>query len=208
MPRSVILLSTFAVLGSGGVFADDPHPRPAPPLQPGSGLIGRTLLDGKEIGLVFQYDHGKILRHEDVEKPLIEKLDRVPFPPRGVEIILQGQVTVPRKMTVNARLAGGSVSFGIHTLSVDGKEIGSVGDDRQKSHLYPLTLTPGQHSIRWVLRGGRLGNNLLRFEDPNSGKLLPLTFSRDDLKDFAAFPAKNVIRITSTERGWPIPQGW
>src|SRR3954471_756544 len=90
-------------------------------VQPG--LIGRTLLDGKDVGIAFRYEHGKVFRHELVEWKVAEKLDEK-VPHRGLEIVLRGRLIVPRKMTVHARHAGGSVSHGIHTLSVDGQELG------------------------------------------------------------------------------------
>ena len=179
----------------------------ADPARPGPGLIGRTSVDGQDVGVVFRYEHGKVFRHELVEGKVVDRLDRA-FPHRGVEVVLRGRLAVPRAMTVRARLAGGSVSHGVHTLLIDGQEIGSVGDNRQKSRTDLLTLSEGAHPVRWVLRGGRFGNNLLRFEDPKTGALLPLSFTEEDLKEVGPVPAKDVVPVTSEERGWPIPQGW
>ena len=122
-------------------------------MEPGEGLIGRTLIDGKDIGMVFQYEHGKVIRHEVLEKQIVEKLD-VTMPARGIEVVLQGQLRLSEKKTVRVRQAGGSVSHGVHTLYVDGQEIGSVGDDRQKSGVYELNLAEGTHTVKWVLTGG------------------------------------------------------
>jgi hypothetical protein len=179
----------------------------ADPVRPGPGLIGRTSVDGKDIGLVFRYEHGRVFRHELVEEKVVDKLDRG-FPHRGVEVVLRGRLEVPRAMTVRARMAGGSVSHGIHTLMIDGQEVGSVGDNRQKSRTDLLSLAGGTHPVQWVLRGGRFGNNLLRFEDPQTGDLLPLSFAEENLKEVGPVPAKDVVPVTSDERGWPIPQGW
>src|SRR3954451_21576501 len=176
-------------------------------LRPGPGLIGRTLWDGKDVGIVFRYEHGKVFRHELVERKVAERLDEK-VPHRGLEIVLRGRLHVPREMTVHARHAGGSVSHGVQTLWVGGLEIGSVGDNIQKSQVHKLTVEGGTHRVKWVLRGGRFGNNLLRFEDPATGRLLPLTFSEEDLRAAGKFSPRDVGEAVSEERGWPIPPGW
>jgi hypothetical protein len=177
------------------------------PVQPGPGLIGRTLLDGKDVGMVFRYEHGKVFRHELVERKFAEKFDKG-LPHRGLEIVLRGRLHVPKEMTVHARHAGGSVSYGIQSLWIGGLEIGSVGDNTQKSQIYKLKLEAGTHRVKWVLRGGQFGNNLLRFEDPVTGKPLSLTFSAEDVKDAGQFSAKDAAVANSEERGWPIPLDW
>jgi hypothetical protein len=181
--------------------------QPDKAVPPGPGLIGRTLRDGKDVGIYFRYEHGKVFRHELVEQKFIAKLDEQ-LPPRGVEVVLQGRLLVPRRMTVRIRHAGGSVSHGVQTLSVDGKELGSVGDDRVKSRVHKLTLDAGAHPVKWVLTGGRFGNNLLRFEDPATGTPLTLAFAAEDLKDVGKPNRSDLTDAASEERGWPIPQGW
>src|SRR5688572_17556166 len=128
-------------------------------VQPGPGLIGRTLLDGKDVGIAFRYEHGRVFRHELVERKFAEKFDKG-LPHRGLEIVLRGRLHVPTEMTVHARHAGGSVSYGVQSLWINGLEIGSVGDNIQKSEIYKLKLEAGEHRVKWVLRGGRFGNNL------------------------------------------------
>jgi hypothetical protein len=191
----------------GGRFRLDCKASQNDAVRPGPGLLGRTLLEGKDIGIFFRYEHGKVFRHELVERKFIEKRDEK-LPPRGVEVVLQGRLLIPRRMSVSARHAGGSVSHGVQTLFVDGKELGTVGDDRQKSHIYALTLEAGAHAVKWVLTGGRFGNNLLRFEDPDTGKPLSLSYSAEDLKDVGKIPRNDLTDAASEERGWPIPQGW
>jgi hypothetical protein len=181
--------------------------QPAKPIQPGTGLIGRTQFEGKDIGIVFRYEHGAVFRHELVERKYAEKLDRA-LPHRGLEIVLQGRLHVPKEMTVHARHAGGSVSHGVQSLWINGLEIGSVGDNTRKSEIYKLTLEAGTHRVKWVLRGGRFGNNLLRFEESATGKPLSLTFTEEDLKGIGDVPAKDVAIAASQERGWPIPLDW
>jgi hypothetical protein len=176
-------------------------------VEPGPGLIGRTLLEGKDLGIVFRYEHGKVFRHELVERKYAEKLDKG-LPHRGLEIVLQGRLHVPKEMTVHARHAGGSVSHGVQSLWINGLEIGSVGDNTVKSQIYKLTLEAGTHRVKWILRGGRFGNNLLRFEEPATGKPLSLTFSAEDVKEAGNVPARNVGVANSEERGWPIPLDW
>jgi hypothetical protein len=201
----LLLASVASALGLSLAVAADRQADT--PLRPGPGLIGRTFLDGKDVGIVFRYEHGKVFRHELVERKFAEKLDR-PLPHRGLEVILRGRLHVPREMTVHARHAGGSVSHGIQTLWINGLEIGSVGDNTRKSEVYRLTLEAGTHRVKWVLRGGRFGNNLLQFEDPQTGKPLSLTFSAEDLKEVGKVSARDVAEAVSEERGWPIPQGW
>jgi hypothetical protein len=188
-------------------FAKKQSDRQDNAVRPGPGLIGRTFLEGKDVGLFFRYEHGKVFRHELVELKFIEKRDEK-LPPKGVEVVLQGRLLVPRKMSVSARHAGGSVSHGVQTLFVDGKELGSVGDDRQKSRVYALLLEAGTHTVKWVLTGGRFGNNLLRFEDPDTGKSLWLSYSAEDLKEVGKISRNDLTDAASQERGWPIPQGW
>jgi hypothetical protein len=181
--------------------------QPGKAVQPGPGLIGRTSSQGKDVGLVFRYEHGKVFRHELVERAFAEKFDKM-VPHKGVEVVLQGRLHVPRKMTIQVRHAGGSVSHGVQTLFVNNKLLGTVGDDTQKSRIYSLRLKAGTYPVKWVLTGGRFGNNLLRFEDPRTGKLLPLTFSEQDLKKAGKFGAGDMAVADSNERGWPIPLDW
>lgn len=180
---------------------------PAKALRPGPGLIGRTSFEGSDIGIWFRYEHGKVFRHELVEQKFIEKRDEK-LPSRGVVVVLQGRLHVPRQMLVEIRHAGGSVSHGVQTLFLDGKELGSVGDDRQKSHFYKVTLDSGTYPVKWELTGGWFGNNLLRFEEADTGKMLRLSFSAQDLKEVGKPSASDVTDAASEERGWPIPQGW
>jgi hypothetical protein len=195
-------LSVISICGM--VVAGD---QPGKGVQPGPGLIGRTSAQGKDVGLVFRYEHGKVFRHELVERAFAEKLDKK-VPHQGVVVVLRGRLHVPRKMTVQVRHAGGSVSHGVQTLVVNNKLLGTVGDDTQKSRIYRLQLKAGTYPVKWVLTGGRFGNNLLRFENLTTGKLLPLTFSAQDLKEVGKFAAGDLAVADSNERGWPIPLDW
>jgi hypothetical protein len=87
-------------------------------------------------------------------------------------------------------------------------ELGSVGDDRQKSRVYALLLEAGTHTVKWVLTGGRFGNNLLRFEEADTGKPLWLSYSAEELKEVGKLSRNEITDAASQERGWPIPQGW
>src|SRR4051794_15737287 len=102
-------------------------------------------------------------------------------------------------------MAGGSCSHGVHTLYVDGRQLGSVGDDLQKSQAYWLELDAGDHAVRWELTGGLFGNSLLRFEEADTGTPLALSDAQEDLKGLETFPAKRVVDVAAEERGWPIP---
>jgi hypothetical protein len=53
--------------------------------------------------------------------------------------------------------------------------------------------------------GGTFRNNLLKLVDPETGKLLPLSFAKVRLPDL---PTKEVIHVGTDKRGWPIPADW
>ena len=55
-----VVASVACVLGLSLALAGPRQPDKV--VRPGPGLIGRTLLDGKDVGIVFRYEHGKVFR--------------------------------------------------------------------------------------------------------------------------------------------------
>lgn len=175
-----------------------PKPRPmekaAIPMA-GSGLIGHAVVGGRDSHILFHYQHGKIFNPEPLRKRI------------SGDFVLQvkGELDVPRDMVVKAWHAGGGVNGDVNTLFVGGRKISSVGDDRSKQAISDLKLKKGAHEVVWELKGGTFRNNLLKFVDPESGKLVPLGFSKIRLPDVKI---KEVVRVGSDRRGWPIPSDW
>ena len=128
-------------------------------------MIGRTTVSGKDIGLVFAYRMGKFIP----AAPVHENVFKYGGQMRGVRIEMHGQLHVPEDMTVLAWICGGSSSGGVNWLYVDGREVGSTGDDRKKNKLYRLPLKKGDYEVKWVLAGGNFGShNLLDFRHPDT----------------------------------------
>jgi tRNA A-37 threonylcarbamoyl transferase component Bud32 len=170
IPRERIFHRIFGVKLAGAP-SDDRSP---------VGLIGRTTVQKKDIGLVFRYRTGEVFGGETVREKVFEYGGGM----RRVRIELNGTLRVPKDMTVIAWLAGGSSSGGVHWLYVDGREVGSVGDDRVKNTKYRLPLKKGDYEINWILTGGDFGaNSLLQFFDPD---LRPLTVSTSKMQIEAA----------------------
>lgn len=189
-----------------GVLAEKERPapaRPAPAAAPrpavipmaGTGMIGRAVVEGRDSGFVFQYEHGKVFNPE----PLRERIEG------NFVLTLRGQVEVPRDMVVEAWHAGGGVNGDVNTLFIDGRKISSVGDDREKHSIDKLDLKKGTHAVRWDLVGGTFRNNLLKIVDPETGELLPLGFAKERLPDL---PVTEVVKVGTDQRGWPIPNDW
>lgn len=181
------------------VYLADAHALQAaarPPLE--DGLTGRATGDGKDTGVIFRYANGRFFHRNQVPA---EVLDHDRF-----QITLEGFVDVPRDMTVKVWLAGGGVSHDVNWLYVNGKEVGSTGDDRGKNYTYDVPLLKGRHKVRWLLTGGTFTNNILVFLDPQSGELLPLK-SRG-VAAIRRSEDEPLIEINGTEMGWPIRENW
>jgi len=161
----------------------------------GAGLIGRAVAEGRDSGFVFQYEHGKVFNPDPVRSRI----------EGNFVLALRGQLELSRDMVIEARHAGGGVSHDVNTLFVDDRKISSVGDDRSKHSIEKLDLKKGVHTIRWELTGGTFRNNLLKLVDPETGKLLPLSFAKVRLPDL---PTKEVIHVGTDKHGWPIPAEW
>ena len=138
------------------------------PTRKEPGLIGGSTIDGEKAGIVYRYHHGRLLAADDIRSRF--HAGEQPFP--DVRIELAGYVDVPRDMTVKIWHAAGGVSNDHGELKIDDRLLGTVGDDLAKNVIYVVKLPQGTHRVRWVLTGGVFQNNLLKFEDPQSGALL------------------------------------
>lgn len=162
-------------------------------------LIGRTTVRGDDVGVVFKYELGKPLTHETVQQHVpVENIPRT----RGVQITLTGSLHVPEKMTVLAWHAGGSPTGGVHHLYLDGKGVGSIGDDRIKNTVYRLELDAGAHPVRWVLTGGDFGPCVLQFVDLRTKRPLRVTVSEAEEAAAKQPPMKKVVDNFSAK---PLP---
>ncbi|MAE66798.1 MAG: hypothetical protein CMJ18_21220 [Phycisphaeraceae bacterium] len=166
-------------------------------------MIGRTSVHGKDIGLVFRYETGKTFAHSTVQEQVFKHGGEM----RGARIELMGMLRVPRDMTVRAWMAGGSSSGGVHRLFVDRREVGSVGDDRQKNLVFRLPLSRGDYAVRWVLTGGDFGSSLLTFLDPTTGQPLDVVITQELLTSARSMPVNAEIDNSVDQTFWGMPDG-
>lgn len=179
---------------------------PDPELPKERGLLGRMTIRTEKRSLfgiritvddsryLFHYQHGLIFSQGDLPKDLIGDNRFV--------VKLEGYLKVPRDMVVIIYHAGGGVSHDINRLYVNGRELGSVGDDRKKHATYEVPLAEGYHPIRWELTGGTFRSNLLAFIDPDEGKLLPLLNGGDAPLHRSA--DDTIVRVHGTKLEWPL----
>ena len=182
-----------------------PGPKPEPAAPPKEkpkrgrfkpGLVGRTKISGKPVDIVWICEHGQTFRHDELAKVVTARLRSMPR--GGLSVVFQGGLHLKRGMKVQIRHVGGSSTGGVHSLSIDGKVVSQVGDDRSKNHVSEQGLARGKHTIRWVLTGGLFGNSFVKFENPRTGDLLPLYFTKEDLDSLKECPVKrDIIRVTS-----------
>lgn len=175
-------------------------------IEPNYGLIGRTFVNGKEIGLVFRYEDGKVFDHKLLERELLEKLGNMPT--NRIQVIFQGRLNIPDDIKIKAWFAGGSPTRGVHTLYIDDKRIGTIGDDRTKNTVYELPLKRGTHLIKWELTGGHFGTNLLKMKNSKNNRALTAFFGLDEIRALGGIPERKVIPITQEKHNWPEPEGW
>jgi hypothetical protein len=162
------------------------------------GLIGRTTVKDHDIGLVFRYQLGERMTDAMIRKHVFKSGTES----QHVRITLRGTLHVPEAMTVIARHEGGSASDGVNYLYVDGREVGSVGDNRPKEAVYELPLDAGDYPVEWVLTGGQFDDkNMVRFLDPRTGEPLSATISADDLSAVRALPIRETVDVPPSGRG-------
>jgi hypothetical protein len=175
--------------------------------NPYAGLVGGTLVNGKKSGVAFHYLHGKVFPPEMIRDRFHDP--GTPLP--AVSITLVGYVNVPSNMTVKIWHAGGGVNGDWNALYVDNRLLGKVGDDLKKNMIYVTQLKKGVYQVRWVLNGGTFQHNLLKFEDPESGKLLTLFHTGLQRTGTGASTADELVEAASDKTGWPLatsPKGW
>jgi hypothetical protein len=170
------------------------------------GLIGLAHKDGDATGIAYRYPHGEIFPADLIRS----KFHDGEMPRPSVEIALVGYVHVPREMKVEIYHAAGGVNLDHGTLFLDGRKIGQVGDDTAKSVVYTLTLSKGEHEIRWVLTGGTFQTNLLKLQDAATAELLPVYHTDKQCDETGAAKAAVTIDAKGDVEGWPSvdPKKW
>ena len=181
---------------------------PVPVSESFPGLVGGSTVDGATGQFVFEYTHGAMFDRQIVWDRFHDG-DVGPFP--SVVITLQGSVVVPRDMTVSIRQAGGGVNQDHAELFINDQSIGVVGDDTAKKSVYVVNLPQGTHRVRWVLTAGTFQHCLLKFEDPQSGELLPMYHTPADREACGYAQAREVIPVNADLAAWPLiddPKEW
>jgi hypothetical protein len=171
------------------------------------GLIGGSTINGEKAGIVYRYHHGRLLAADDIRSRFHGS--EPPFP--GVRIELVGYVNVPHDMTVKIWHAAGGVNGDHGELTIDDRLMGTVGDDLPKNIIYVAKLRQGTHRIRWVLTGGLFQNNLLKFEDPQTGALLEIFHDAGQREASGADSARDIVEADRDPAEWSIavdPTAW
>jgi hypothetical protein len=149
---------------------------------------------GQDVGLILWYLPGMALRDKNVSALLAQ----IGVTGGKTRIDLRGVITVYKQTNVTVLHKGGSSSGGVLRLYVDGKELSAVGDDRSKDKKQQIDLAAGQHEVRWVLSGGKIGgHNLIQFSDTNTGAPIPVQCTPEILALFQGKPCKASVRIDS-----------
>jgi hypothetical protein len=169
-----VALSAWIVL-VGLQVAQAAAPVEEPPFEPPGdallGLAGRISLsqgrDSVDPGFLVFYTPGKVLLQNTIEKSLGEQAKEL-VDKKAIRIELGGLLHVPRDMEVVVWHTGGSNAQGTVWLYIDGKVIGGVGQDKTKNTSYRVALKKGEHIVGWQLFGGKLGNSVVEFYDPES----------------------------------------
>ena len=163
------------------------------PAATAPGLFGTMLVGDNVTGRAFHYQMGRILP----DSAIGEQVFAAGHSLRDVKLTMRGVLELPRKMVVDVMHNGGSAQDGVHTLLVDGREVGQIGDDRRKTAVYRLSLEPGAYEIEWLLTGGDFGDSVLQFFDAETKQPLPVTIG-DKALARAAGAALNVL-VTSEQ---------
>lgn len=169
----------------------------------GPGLIGRVTVGGQETGIAFHYLNGTVFRHDVVRQTLFMQ----GFGITGMMITLEGTLRVPADLDVFLWHMGGTPSGGVSWLYIDDREIGSVGDDREKNVLYRVNLPRGDHRLKWVLRGGDLGNNLIQAFEADSKRPLFVFHTEENLRRARTEPFVNIV-MNSDRTQVPMISRW
>ncbi len=171
------------------------------------GLIGGSTVNGEKAGIVYLYHHGRLLAADEI-RSRFHGAD-APFP--DVRIEMAGYVQIPRDMTVKIWHAAGGVNNDHGELSIDDRLLGTVGDDLVKNVIYVVKLPHGAHRVRWVLTGGLFQNNMLKFEDPQTGELLEVFHDSGQRSATGADSAREIVEVDRDPAEWSIaidPTAW
>lgn len=171
------------------------------------GLIGGSTINGELGGIVFRYHHGRLLTAEEIRSRFHG--GEPPFPDVRIELV--GYVEVPHDMTVKIWHAAGGVNNDHGELTIGDHLLGTVGDDLVKNVIYVVRLSQGAHRVRWVLTGGTFQNNLLRFEDPQTGTLLDVFHDAGQREASGADSAREIVVADRDPAEWSIavdPRQW
>jgi hypothetical protein len=177
------------------------------PTQNAPGLIGGSTINGEKAGIVYHYHHGRLLSAEQIRS----RFHGADQPLPGVRIELVGYVHVPRDMTVKIWHAAGGVNNDHGELAIDGRLLGAVGDDLVKNVIYVVELPQGAHRVRWMLTGGTFQNNLLKFEDPQTGTLLEVFHDAGQREASGVDSAREFVEADRDPAEWSIandPRAW
>jgi hypothetical protein len=177
------------------------------PIHNEPGLIGGSTVNGEKAGIVYRYHHGRLLAADQI-RSRFHGAD-APFPDVRIELV--GYVNVPRDMTVKIWHAAGGVNNDHGELTIDDRLLGTVGDDLVKNVIYVVKLPEGAHRVRWVLTGGVFQNNLLKFEDPQTGNLLDVFYDAGQREVSGADSAREVVDADRDPSEWSIagdPTAW
>jgi sugar lactone lactonase YvrE len=166
-----------------------------------SGLIGYVTKGGSQIPVALRYQHGKVLQPDK----LVGRVTSAGQTPKDVTLTFRGHLHVPKEMTVNVFVSGGSSNGGDCWLSVGNWKVGPLGDDHIKRATDQLVLNAGDYPIVWTLSGGDFGCGLVKFTNASTSQLLSVQHARTDLKDVQI---EETIYVSSEQPGWPVNIDW
>ena len=167
------------------------------------GLIGLAELNGEATQIAYHYPHGEVFPPELIRSKFHDGETQRP----SVQIDLVGYVDVPAETRVDIYHAAGGVNRDNGTLYLDGRLIGQVGDDTVKVVIYSLTLPKGTHEVRWELTGGTFQPNILKFQNVETGELLPMFHTARQSEETGAAKARTLIEAKGKVAGWPPAEG-
>ncbi len=167
-----------------------------------NGLIGTAKIADEQTYVAYHYKHGRLWNHELIRKRFHRTGSDGNLQVPSVVIEMVGYVDVPKNMTVKIWQSAGGVSADHGELFVGDRRLGITGDDTHKQVIYMVDLPMGRHPIRWVLTGGMFQNNLLKFEDPNSGKTLNVYHTDKQRRDTQAAEATATVIADADPGEW------
>jgi hypothetical protein len=163
------------------------------PTSPQIGLMGRACVSGNDSGLVLRYQPGRFFRQETFDDLLAQQ----GIPSRDVRIELAGVLQLGTATAVQVRHKGGSSNGGVLRLSLNGQELGAVGDDRTKDTTYQIELPAGAHTIGWVLTGGAIGDeNMIQFTDARTNRPLATYVPAEAAAQVRSVPFKAEVDVS------------